>query len=276
MFDFSQNDIRKFKVLGLLSLLLVFLLLSVYGVRYFFSKTIIDDWAGISGEKKTEIHAECLNQFYSYQNLVSQFSYQLQKNKKLTSAVAQQNSRKAFDALFETEGLGNFNVEIYNTRLEMLLFNGRQVYPEISEMKRALNGERFSIVKVSGIYTYLIIFDPVKNESGGIEGVMVTSAIIDINPDVQTRFFGKSGLRSDIFNKFHIEVLFSFDSLSNFTSGIDTSAGEFSIASLKNINGRVFGKIYIPNLDQSSYLLNVIGKFNGVIGFIVFILNART
>ena len=274
MFDFSQNDIRKFKVLGLLSLLLVFLLLSVYGVRYFFSKTIIDDWAGISGEKKTEIHAECLNQFYSYQNLVSQFSYQLQKNKKLTSAVAQQNSRKAFDALFETEGLGNFNVEIYNTRLEMLLFNGRQVYPEISEMKRALNGERFSIVKVSGIYTYLIIFDPVKNESGGIEGVMVTSAIIDINPDVQTRFFGKSGLRSDIFNKFHIEVLFSFDSLSNFTSGIDTTGGEFSIASLKNINGRVFGKIYIPNLDQSSYLLNVIGKFNGVIGFIVFILNA--
>lgn len=273
MFDFSQIDMRKFKVFGLLSLLLVFLLLAVYGVRYYFSKAIIDDWAGISGEKKAEIHAECLNQFYGYQNLVSQFSYQLQKNKKLTSAISQQNSRKAFDALFETEGLSGFNVEIYNTRLELLLFNGRQVFPEISEMKRALAGERFSTVKVSGIYTYLIIFDPVKNESGGIDGVMVTSAIIDINPEVQTRFFGKSGLRSDIFNKYHIEVLFSFDSLSNFTSGIDTSGGEFSIASLKSINGRVFGKIYIPNLDQSSYLLNVMGKFNGVIGFIVFILN---
>lgn len=273
MFDFSPNDIRRFKALGLLSLLLVFLLLSVYGVRYYFSRAIIDDWAEISDEKKTEIHAECLNQFYGYQNQVSQLSYQLQKNKKLSSAVAQQNTRKAFEALFETEGLSDYNVEIYNTRLELLLFNGRQVYPEVSELKRALDGERFSTAKVSGIYTYLIVFDPVKNESGGIEGVMLTSAIIDINPEVQTRFFGKSGLRSDIFNKFHIEVLFSFDSLSNFTAGIDTSAGEFSIASLKNINGRVFGKIYIPNLDQSSYLLNVIGKFNGVVGFIVFILN---
>ncbi len=273
MFDFSQNDIRKFKILGLLSLLLVFLLLSVYGVRYYFSKAIIDDWTGISAEKKSEIHAECINQFYSYQNLVSQFSYQLQRNKKLSSAVSQQNTRKAFDALFETEGLSDFNVEIYNTRLELLLFNGRQVFPEISELKRALEGERFSTAKVSGIYTYLIVFDPVKNETGGVDGVMVTSAIIDINPEVQTRFFGNSGLRSDIFNKFHIEVLFSFDSLSNFTSGIDTAGGEFSIASLKNVNGRVFGKIYIPNLDQSSYLLNVIGKFNGVIGFIVFILN---
>jgi signal transduction histidine kinase len=273
MFDFSPKDIRKYKILGYLSLFLVFILLFVYGVRFYFSKSIVEDWSGISGEKKTEIHAECLNLFYGYQNQVSQFSYRLQLNKKLSSAISQQNTRKAFDALYETEGISDFNVEVYNTRLELLLFNGRQIYPDVSEMKRALNGERFSAAKESGIYTYLMVFDPVKSESGSIDGVMVSSVIIDINRDVQTRFFGKSGIRSEIFDKFHIEVLFSFDSLSNFMSGIDTSGNEYSVANLKNVNGKIFGRLYIPNLDQSSYLLNVIGKFNGVIGFVIFILN---
>lgn len=273
MFQFENKDIFRFKVLGILSLLLLFIILSVFGARYYFSRSIVNNWESISTEKKKEIHTECLNLFYNYQNQVSQFSYQILKNKKLTSGVASLNTRKTYDALYETENLGDYNLEIYNSRLELFIFTGRQIFPDITELKKSLTGERYSIVKETGIYTYIVIYDPLKNESGIIDGVLVTSKIIDVNTDVQSTFFSRAGLKKEIYNKFHLDVQFEFNSFANTSTIIDTTSGSLTLLNLKGINDKIIGKMFIPNLDQSSYLLSVISKFDNVIGFIVFILN---
>jgi hypothetical protein len=122
MFDFSERDIKKFKMLGWLSLTLIFITLLVFGVRYYFAKQIVNDWENISAEKKKEIHADCLNLFYNYQNQVSQFSYQILRNRKLLAAVSGQNTRKAYESLYEIENISDYNTEIYNSRLELFLF----------------------------------------------------------------------------------------------------------------------------------------------------------
>src|SRR4030095_15908239 len=273
MFDFSQKDINKYKIMGYLSLLLVFIILFVFGVRYYFSKSIISDWSEISEEKKKEIHVDCLNLFYNHQNNTAQFSYQLIRSKKLLSAFSNYNTRKTYEALYEFENVNDYNVEIYNSRLELFLFSGRQVNPDVTELKKALAGERYSKVKEVGIYTYIVIFDPLKNESGAIDGILVTSSLLDINYDIQTRFFKKTGIKREIFEKYHIDVNFDFNQIANSTSVYDTSLAEFSQINLKNINNEPAGKIIIPNLDQSSYLLSVINKFDNIIGFLVFVLN---
>ncbi len=273
MFQLDKKDKYRFKVLGFLSLLLLFIILSVFGVRYYFSKSIVDNWESISTEKKKEIHTECLNIFYNYQNQVSQFSYQLIKNKKLISAISGLNSRKTYDALYESDNLNDYNIEIYTSRLELFVFSGRQVYPDIIELKRALSGERFSIVKETGIYTYVIVYDPIKNESGNTDGVLVTSKIIDVNTEVQSSFFNISGLKKDIYDKFHLDIEFEFNIAANTSTKLDTTAGSPTILNLEGINNTNIGKMVIPNLDQSSYLLSILGKFDNVISFIVFILN---
>ena len=273
MFDFSARDIKKFKMLGWLSLTLIFITLLVFGVRYYFAKQIVNDWENISSEKKKEIHADCLNLFYNYQNQVSQFSYQIVRNRKLLAAVSGQNTRKAYESLYEIENITDYNAEIYNSRLELFLFSGRQVNPDVTELKRALSGERYSSVKEVGVYSYILVFDPIKNDSGKTEGVLVTSALLDINSDVQSRFFNSTGLKKEIFEKYHIDVLFDFNLQPYSTQLYDTAAGEYSQLNLKNINSAVIGKILIPNLDQSSYLLSVIAKFDNVVSFIIFILN---
>ncbi len=273
MFQFEKNDIYRFKILGFLSLLLLFIILGVFGVRYYFSRSIIDNWDSISAEKKKEIHAECLNLFYNQQKQVSQFSYQAARNKRLVAALSPLNIRKAYDALYENDNLNDFNIEIYNSRLELFVFSGRQVYPDVTELKKALSGERFSIVKETGIYTYLSVFEPVKNESGVTDGVLVTSRIIDINTGVKSSFFNISGLKKEISDNFHLDIQFDFNSLANYSNQPDTSAEKYTILNLKGIDDKYIGRMYVPELDQSSYLLNVLNKFDNVISFIVFILN---
>jgi len=273
MFDFTKKDINKFKILGILSLLLVFIILSVFGVRYYFTESILNNWESISQEKKQEIQTDCLNLFYSYQNQTAHFSYQLSNNRKLVSAFSTLNMRKTYEALSETEGLTGYNVELYTSRLELFLFSGRQVNPDIIELKKALDGERFSTVKEVGIYTYMVVFDPVKNESGVIEGVLVTSTLLDINREIQSRFFSDLGLWKAIFDKYHIDVLFDFNQQPNQSSQLDTSSGEFSQISLRNINKEFMGRVMVPNLDQSSYMLSVQDKFENVIIFFIFFLN---
>lgn len=273
MFNFSKKDFRRFKILGFLSLMLVFVILLVIGVRYYFSSSISSNWDSISGDKKSEIHANCTRLFYEYQDQVSRFSYKLSKDKKLIAAFSNLNSKKTYEALYEEENLSGFNVELYNSRLELFVFSGRQNNPDVMELRRAFAGERFSVIKEIGIYTYVVVFEPLRIDSGVTEGVLVTSGLLDINYDVQGRFFRNSGLRRQIFDKYHIDVQFEFANLSPGSSNLDTTSGEFSNIELKNINGQVIGKIIIPNLDQSSYLLNVMNKFSNLIGFFIFVLN---
>jgi len=234
----------------------------------------VNNWESISTEKKKEIHAECLNIFYNYQNQTSQFSYQLLMNKKLISAVTSYNTRKSFDALYEIENQGEYSVEFYNSRLELYIYSGRQIYPDILELKKALSGERYSIVKETGIYTNIVVLDPVKNENGTVEGVLVVSRILDVNSGVQSAFFNRSGIKKEIYDRFHLDVQFEFNPPANTSAVLDSSSGELSLLQLKGINGAIIGKMFIPALDQSSYLLSVIQKFDNIIGFIVFVLNS--
>ncbi|HMR00107.1 MAG TPA: ATP-binding protein [Ignavibacteria bacterium] len=274
MFHFEKKDIFRFKVLGILSLILLFVILFVFGVRYYFSRSIISNWESISAEKKLEIQADCLNIFYNSQNQTAQYSYQLLKNKRLVQAVTQLNTRKAYDALYESEINSEYNIEIYNSRLELFMYSGRQSFPDVIELKKALSGERYSIVKENGIFTYIMVFDPVKNDNGGIEGVLVTTKIIDVNSGVQSSFFNSTGLRKEIYDRFHLDVQLEFNSPANTSPSPDTSSGSVSLLNLKGIHGSIIGKMFIPELDQSSYLLSILGKFDNVIGFIGFILNA--
>ena len=273
MFDFNKKDINKFRVLGYVSLLLLFIILFVFGVRYYFSKSIMNDWENISQEKKKEIHVDCLNIFYNYQNNTAQFSYQILRNKKITSAFLNLNTRKAYESLYEIENIADYNVEFYNSRLELFLFSGRQINPDITELKKALNGERYSIVKEVGLYSFIVVFDPIRSEEGVPQGILVTSRLLDINYDVQSRFFTNIGIKREIFERYHIDVIFDFSKNTAAVVTNDSASSEYSQLGLKNINNEVVGKILISNLDQSSYLLGVISKFDNIIIFLVFVLN---
>lgn len=273
MFQFDKKDISRFRVLGILSILLLFIIFFVLGVRYYFSESINSNWDAISSEKKQEINKECASYFNSYQNNISQFSYQLVKDKKLTSALLSLNTKKSYESLYLVDNISNYNIEYYNSRLELAVYSGRQINPDITDLKKALEGERFSSVKETGLFTFLEVYEPLRNEAGITEGVLVTSGIIDVDPNVQSTFYTGAGIRKQIYDKFHLNIQFDFSLNANTGIKPDTSSGKLTVVNLNGINDKLIGKMYIPELDQSSYLLSVTGKFSNILGFIAFVLN---
>jgi nitrogen fixation/metabolism regulation signal transduction histidine kinase len=270
-----------FKPYIFISLTLIFIILLTYTVNIYFHKTIEKNWDSISLEKTTQIKDDCLGIFNNYQNQVSQFSTDVLKNKKLTAAISAQNTRKAYEYLLETENLQGYNVEIYNSRLELFLFMGRQLNPDVLDLKRALSGEKFSSVKEIGFYSYIVVYEPIhidsltsSNKTISSNWILVSAKLLDNKYEIQNKFFSDIGITREISKKYHIDVNFDFSRFASSPFNTDSSQTKDKLQfDIKNIRQEVIGKLYIPQLEKSSYILNVENKFSIVLALEIFILN---
>lgn len=272
---------RQLKILGYLSIASAVFIFATYCISVYFDKTILDNWDNISSEKNKVIGDECIDLFNIYQSQTSDFSSLLTKNKKLITAFSSQNTKKAYEYLFESNKINDYDVEVYNPRLELFLFSGRQLNPDILDLKRALGGEKFSAVKEIGYYSYLVVYEPIKSDSlnqpkksGGFDGVLVTARLLDIKHEIESKFFGNEGITREIFNRYHTEVSFDFRNTPNRGIQPDTALlKDNNKYDIKNIRSEVIGSLYVPKIEKSSYRLTVKNKFLNFINIQVFILN---
>lgn len=271
----------RLKVFLAISLFLLIVLFGTYLTGKYFEKTIADNWQNISDDRGSQIKDECIRLFNVYQHQASDFSKELITDKKLLSALSSQNTKKTYESLFEHEKIKDYNVEIYNSRLELFLFSGRQLNPEVLELQRALSGERFTTVKEIGFYTYIIAYEPIHyaQKTGELqqtrgEGVLLTAKLLDVKYDIRNDYFRNTGITEDIDKEFHIKIDFDFKQYPAFGIMSDSEKfKQYSLYDLKNINGNVIGKVIIPKIDEASYILNVKDNFHNFIILQIFILD---
>ncbi|MGA2668712.1 MAG: ATP-binding protein [Ignavibacteria bacterium] len=280
MFQALKRINRQFALLSGISLFLLLSILATHLISRYFESTIDGNWEQISAEKTNSIKDECTSLFDSYQKETIQFSSELLKNKKLLTAIGNQNTRKSYEALFESDRVNDYNIEIYNPRLELFLFSGRQIYPDILELNRALSGSKFTTVKEIGFYTYVVVFTPIpvqqadKVWSGKAGGVLVTAKLIDVRYGIRNKFFRNLGITQEITDKYNISVTFDFKPYTNLSEYTDSSSlKEKLLFELKNSNGEIMGQMFIPQLDKASYILDVRDRFSNLISVEIFILN---
>ncbi|MCX7878153.1 MAG: hypothetical protein N2510_05855 [Ignavibacteria bacterium] len=260
------------KPIIILTLIGILTIIITYLAKLYFINVIETNWSEISREKITETEKDCADLFYKYQNGTKEFSDRLINNRRLINSFLNQNLRRTYETFYDIPESDLYNTELYNSRLELFMFSGRQIQPGIVELRKALGGERFSVVKEVGLYSYINIFTPVISESGNTEGVLVTSRLLDIDPYLRSRLFENSGISSEIYNKYHIDAEFKFKPGQNGYQQSVTES-EYSVVNLTGINGETIGMLLIPKLDKSSYILSIEKKFDNYIVFIVFILN---
>jgi len=282
MFKSFRSLEKQLKVLLLLSFVVLFCIAFTYVISTYFENKIESDWLNISNEKNWSVKEDCLNLFESYQALASNYSSQILKNKKFLSALTSQNSKKAYDILYDLENINDYNIEIYNSRLELFLFSGRQLNPDILELQRALSGEKFSSIKEIGFYTYIVIFEPFIGDTisvnnavnTGFDGVLVTGKLLDVRYMIRNKYFRNVGISREIYDRFNVNPDFDFREYPNYALGTDSSLlREKSPFEIRNIKGEILGLIYIPNLDKTSYIQKVKGEFLIFLDALVFILN---
>ena len=276
---FSPKTIWRFKALSIIALVVVLCILITYLTGTYFESAIQSNWENISAEKSEVIKDDCIRIFDNYQKETSQYSSNLLSDKKLRSALVSQNTKKSYETLLETDNIKNYNIEVYNSRLELFLFLGRQLNPDILELQRAMRGEKFSAVKEIGFYTYIVVFEPFRSDtsSPGItdyDGVLVTAKLLDIKYKIRNKYFRNFGLTSEIFDRYHTNVELIFNPYTGIPPAADSSFLKAnSKYELKNINREVVGSLYVPNPDKMSYIQNVRNKFVNLIDIELFILN---
>lgn len=271
MFLFNISFFRSNRFLLLPFFLIVLIIVFVLLVKSYFTETISAAWDNVSAEKKTEVSEKCRQIFYKYQNDLSNYSLKISSDKKFISALQSQNPKKGYEAFFDIPEAGRHIAEVYNTRLELFLFNGRQLNPEILELKKASLGTRFSVVKDIGLYTFLVIYEPLIGDGGEIIGVLAAGTVIDVNSSIQNRYFESNSITGEIFSDYHINVEFSFNNESKITR-IETGKSINSFT-LNGIDNTVIGLVTIPSLDKESYLNGINVKFNNLISFLLFVIS---
>ena len=268
---YSGSD--RYKSVYILISVCLFIILLSYTIRIYFINRIDAEWDMISAEKIQSIEKECADLFYSNQNELKDFTDRILKNRKLVNFFVNQNLRKLYETFFEVEGSENYNTELYNARLELVMFNGRQIQPSVYNLRRAYKGEIFTIVRVDGMFSYLDLFAPVLTDEGNTCGILVVSRLLDVNNALQTKFFENVGLRNEIYRKYHIDAGFEFYGYSNLTEQ-DTTSANYSRILLKGINNEILGTLVLSKLDKQSYINSVKNLFDKIIAFILFIITA--
>lgn len=277
--SFSPKTIWRFKALSIIALVVILCILITYLTGTYFESAIESNWENISAEKSEVIKDDCIRIFEDYQKETSQYSSSLLGNKKLRSYLVLQNTKKSYEVLLESDNIKNYNIEVYNSRLELFLFLGRQLNPDILELQRAMKGEKFSSVKEIGFYTYIVVFEPFRSDASSPEitdydGVLVTAKLLDIKYKIKNKYFRNFGLTSEIFDRYHTNVELSFSPYKGLSSTEDsTFLKANSKYDLKNINREVIGSLYIPKPDKMSYIQNLRNKFVNLIDVELFIIN---
>ena len=268
MFKFNITTIKKNRFFLIPMLVILTLIIFTLIIRTYFFETITTNWKQVSDEKSVEVSEKCLSIFYARQNELIGISTNINNDKKLISAIVSQNPVKTYDAFFDMKDQNRFSAEVYNSRFEQVLFNGRQLHPEILELKKAFEGTTYSVVKEIGLYTFLIVFKPLKDENGAAIGVSAVGSIIDVNSNIQNVYFENTGITQEIYKIYHINVEFSFIHDFNTLPQSDQNYNKFD---LNGADGSRIGSMFIPSLDKGSYISSINIKFDNLISFLLFI-----
>jgi nitrogen fixation/metabolism regulation signal transduction histidine kinase len=274
----NRNTQNKFFDRRLRTLLLIafFIFIWIIIIQYFslyIKSSITQNWDEISNEKNARQSEISVNLFNSYQSDLNKLSEIISSAPDMVKQVQKSDSKKLFEELLKLNLDNSYQVEIYNTRLELLAFKGRKLDSDIYSLQKSLNGKKYSVLKEIGFYTYLIIYSPIYDlkEKSQIVGVSLTAKLIDIKYQINNKFFRNIGLLSDIekFLKVTPEII-----PANVISGkIDfdsTVLNENIKIELKGIDENIIGILILPKYSQFTHIQDADALAKRIISLLIF------
>lgn len=264
---------RRLKTLALIAFLILIWIIIIQFLSNYIKSNVNQNWNDIYNEKTTQQSSIILQLYNTYQDNLNTLSENISSNQDIKKFVQRNDTKKLFEELLKYNFDNSYQAEIYNTRLELMAFKGRKLDSDIYSLQRSLNRKKFSVIKEIGFYTYLILYSPIydQRDSSLITGVLLTAKLIDINYQINNKFFQNVGLLSDI-NKtlrFIPEIIpantisgkIDFDS-ANLIENVETN--------LKGIDGSTVGILLFPKYSQMTHIHNIDMLAKGINSLLVF------
>ncbi|MEO6694803.1 MAG: hypothetical protein ABIY50_11965, partial [Ignavibacteria bacterium] len=252
------------------------ILLWIFSINIFsgFVKNSADkNWDEIYNEQIVRQKEIISNLFNSYQSEVNDLSEKISSSSEVIKLLQKGDQKKLFEEPLKLNLDNSYQVEIYNTRLEMIAFKGRKLESDIYSLQKSLNGKKFSVLKEIGFYTYVIVYSPVYLEdSSQVSGVLLTAKLIDIKYQINNKFFQNAGLLSDI-NKI-LNVTTSIIPANNISGKINIDTSELADnieINLFDIDNSLIGILLMPEYNKVSHIQSIdylSHKINSVLVFV--------
>lgn len=264
---------RRLIILSLIAFLIFAWIVAVNYVSSYIKSSAEKSWETISAEN-TEVQKDMvLKLFNGYQSDLINLSDRISGSSDFRKYIQRSDSKKLFEEVINLNTGNDYQVEIYNSRLEILAFKGRRLESDIFSMQKCLNKNRFSVIKEVGFYTFLIIYTPVYDvkDNSSVTGIILTSRLIDINYQINNKFFRNIGLLNDIKNTADINPVIVPANIISGKMDIDSSLFQDNVfVDLKGIDNNTIGILYFQKYSRLSHLRRIDILKNKVISLLVF------
>lgn len=260
-------------MLSLIAFLIFAWIIAVKYVSSFIKSDSEKNWTVISAENTEEQKKLVLKLFNGYQNDLLLLSDKIAESQDFRKYIQRSDSKKLFEEVLNLYSGNEYQIEIYNSRLEMLAFKGRRLDSDIFTMQRCLNKNRFSVIKEIGFYTFLIIYTPIFDvkDNSSVTGIVLTSRLIDINYHINNKFFRNIGLLNDIKKASDINpVIVPANIISGKIDADSAMLMDKVVVDLTGIDGNTIGLLYFQKYNLFSHNKNIDAVKNKIISLLVF------
>lgn len=155
----------------------------------------------------------------------------------------------------------------------MFAFKGRQLQPEYFLLQKALSGQKFSVLKNVGFYTYYIIYAPIKSPDNKVIGVCLASELIDIKFQLKNQFFPDFGLTQEISDNMNVTVdLITSNPISGKIEYDSLKYAGYLSVNIVGLGDAVIGKLFISQFEKNQYIQSITDlkdKFISILSFIL-------
>lgn len=258
--DSDRSNDRRLKILILIAFFIFIWIVLIELIPALLMSDIDKNWETVSNDKIRQQKEVIISHYNSYLSDISNLSEKLTGSSDIQKLVQKSDSKKLFEELLRINPDDKYQIEIYNTRLELLAFKGRKLDSDIFTLQRSMNGQKFSVLKEIGFYTFLIDYSPVYDikETSKITGIVLTSRLVDIKYQISNKFFQNSGLLYDIRKSLDIIPVIIPANVITAKINFDTSSlAENEELELKGIDGKVIGLLLFPKYSRMVHDKNI-------------------
>lgn len=265
---------RKSGLLAIAAILIIIWYIAVRLISGYIGGNTDANWEEIL-EKNIKSTSQTVNTLFGeYQNRLLEISDKISGNPDVKYFTETNKGMALYEVIKKKNISDGIAYEIYNSKMVLIAFAGKQLNPENNKLQRALNGEKFSVIKDIGFHTYLMIYSPINytSDESMASGIAVTASLIDVKPEIRNKFFSKFGLSGDIEDQIDANIdLVSTDAYYTSTAGENNILQYSYSAGLTGIDKSIIGRVDVKGIDKESYqfkLKEFTSKINASLSFL--------
>ena len=194
---------------------IVFFLFVLLGFSYLvenlYSSYINNDWEEFSDARTSFYLTAAAESFIKIQNNTKRIAEEIAAEPRVrqVSGSSVGNRIPLFEILTKESARHNVGIEIYDSNLQMLAWEGQSGRRFRTEVAHALGGTAVSYVHRSPVFSQLIVAVPIVF-SNAVVGAVVVRRAIEVNYSIENKFISSEGLGEHLTNSLSVPVSFDF------------------------------------------------------------------